>query len=135
MSTTPEIPLIAGEQVVWSHEIMQGIIHRHPEKVLAITNLRAVIYDVQSKGIASADIRNVIVTIMNERRESQGLSYGTYYSGAARFGQFDGVRYGESHSIGDVSFIENGRVVMKWGGLNDPHGIARLVEGIQKSWK
>ncbi|MDG6997060.1 MAG: hypothetical protein JRN52_14155 [Nitrososphaerota archaeon] len=65
MNTTPQIPLTPGEQIVWSHEIMQGIIHRHPEKVLAIANLRAVIYDVQSKGIASADIRNVIVTIMN----------------------------------------------------------------------
>ncbi|MCL5068376.1 MAG: hypothetical protein M1368_08515 [Thaumarchaeota archaeon] len=51
--SAPQLPLLSGEQVVWSHEIMQGVIHRHPAKILAVTNSRALIYDVITNSMAS----------------------------------------------------------------------------------
>ncbi|MCL5066897.1 MAG: hypothetical protein M1368_00910 [Thaumarchaeota archaeon] len=131
----PQIPLLPDEQIVWSHEYLQGIFHRHPVQILAITNMRALIYEVAPNRTANADIRNVTATVMNEHRESQGLSYGTYYSGAARFGQFNAMRSGTSHAVGDIYFLENGQVVLKWADLNDPHSIVKLVEAVKKSMK
>ncbi len=130
MELMTEVPLRLGEQLAWTHELKHGVLHREVVMVLAISNMRVFQYDLANNSENGYPINQISIAVMNERRESTGLSYGTYYGSGV--GAFNSMRTGTSHPIGDLVFTVDGKVVMEWRGLNDPHGIVNLVRAIQK---
>jgi hypothetical protein len=80
-----------------------------------------------------SDISDIVV--MNQR--SSGTYYG--FSSGHTYGYgFNGPRmytgWNTGHQVGDLCFMNrNGQTVLKFMGLNDPHGVKRLADAARKS--
>jgi hypothetical protein len=70
------------------------------------------------------------ITVMNQHRVSQSEHMGVYSGRYARFGM--GNSTSRSKTIGDVVFMIDGRPIIVFGQIVDPHGVARLAKSSRK---
>jgi len=131
--------LLDGEQILWTHDIIQGIIHKKTIESWTISNLRAIKYRpisehtpepvMYSVGLAVSD-----TVVMNQYRHSKGSRVGTYTGTGGR--TFSGVGISSSNNIsqtyGDLVFYFAGNEAMRFNEISDPHGVRRMVEAIKK---
>ena len=121
--------LVAGENVAWHIDFMEGIIHRHPKSTYAITNYRVLAIDrLTAKLAISLSIKDTEVIVMNKHSQSEGYAMGTYHGG-----MYGGRRVGASTEVGEVVFLTEGVKRITLGGIKDPSGVKNLFDTIKKS--
>jgi hypothetical protein len=107
----------------------------------AVTNKRCLKYDTQSKGIvAQIGITHwPEVVIMNVHRVNDSLGGGVFLTprmfglpGLGGFGVYGGPRRGNLKIFGDVSFLNEGKVIMTFENVKDPQGVKQLVEALKR---
>jgi ribosomal protein L40E len=119
------VNVLGGEEVLWRNEITKGIFKKTVIEVQVITNYRVIKNDF---GIMLKDVNDI--TIMNQHRVSQSEHMGVYSGRYARFGM--GNSTSRSKTIGDVVFMIDGRPIIVFGQIADPHGVARLAKSSRK---
>lgn len=127
--------LAEGEDVLWEYSKVEGIVNKRLLAIAALTNFRAFVYffDTHECGrVPLPAVDDVIVT--NQQRVSNSNSIGTFTGrgGRAFSGVYSGTRSGSSQTIGDVVFMSNGRDVVTFSQVSDPHGLARLAKAAIK---
>jgi hypothetical protein len=75
------------------------------------------------------DIDDVVV--MNQHRVSQSDYMGTSYGKYTRFGT--GSTRSKGKTVGDVVFMRQGKSVIRFNQIADPHGVVRLAKSVRKS--
>lgn len=130
-------PVLAeGESLLWSHIQTKGIINKQANFFAAITNFRAFIYDFQEHDSGRVFLPGVDeVIVSNQQRVSESNSAGMYSRGKYGAGVYSGSSSGTSHTIGDVVFIADGKPIVTFGPVADPHGLARLAKAAVKDIK
>jgi len=123
---TNEQAALGREETLWRNQVTKGIFKKRVVEVQIITNYRILRND---KGIMFKDIDDVVV--MNQHRVSQSNYMGTYYGRYARFGT--GNTQSRSKTIGDVVFIRQGRPVIRFNQIADPHGVVRLAKSVKRN--
>ncbi|WP_292638215.1 zinc ribbon domain-containing protein [Nitrososphaera sp.] len=130
-------PVLAeGETLLWSHIQTKGIINKQADLFAAITTFRAFVYDFQEHDcgrIFLPGVDEVIVT--DQHRVSESNSGGMYSRGRYGAGVYSGSSSGTSHTVGKVSFIADGKPIVTFGPVADPHGLARLAKAAVKDIK
>lgn len=128
-----------GEQILWSHRVARGIIHKEPMEDWVVTNMRAFKFYPVSKENPKARIASVGLVIaetvvMNQSRKSKGSRVGTF-AGVAH-GSFAGSSVGFSSSTsqtyGDLVFFVAGKEAFRFQGISDPQGLRRLIQTLKK---
>jgi hypothetical protein len=123
---TSEQAALGREETLWRNQITQGIFKKRVVEVHTITNYRVLRND---KGIMFKDIDDVVV--MNQHRVSQSNYMGTSYGRYARFGT--GSTQSKSKTVGDVVFMRQGKPVITFSQIADPHGVVRLAKSAKRS--
>ena len=113
------------EQIIWRNDVTTGIIHRKVVETQIITNMRVMRND---RSIALSDLDDIIV--MNQHRESQGQSARYYVRG---FGTSYGTGHSRGKTVGDVTFIYQGRPAIVFQKIDDPYGVTRLAKAARRS--
>lgn len=122
-----------GESLLWSHIQTKGIINKQADFFAALTNFRAFIYDFIEHDCGRIFLPGVDeVIITDQHRVSESDSIGTYSRGKYGPGVYSGNSSGTSHAVGKVSFIADGKPIVTFGPVADPHGLARLARAAIK---
>jgi len=135
------IPLVDGETILWHRESTRGLIHKEVTVEEAVTNKRALKYDVENKRlVAQIGINHwPEVVVMNVHRVNDSLGGGVFLTprmfglpGLGGFGVYGGPRRGNLKVFGDVSFMNEGKVVLTFENVKDPQGVRQLVEALKR---
>lgn len=127
------VPVLAeDEEILWSHVITKGILHKKLEEIWVLTNFRALAHNFEAHGtncltLPSAD--NIIVT--NQHRNSKSIRTGTFSGTASKHvfaGTTSGSSFGSSETVGDVIFETEGRPFLYFFQVSDPHGVVLLAK-------
>jgi hypothetical protein len=106
-----------------------------------VTNKRLVKYDVENKRIlAQLGINHrPEVVVMNIHRVNDSLGGGVFLTprmfglgGLGGFGVYGGPRRGNIKVFGDVSFMNEGKVVLSFENVQAPQGLRMLVESLKR---
>ena len=128
-----------GEELLWTHTLERGVIHKEKVALWGITNLRAfklfyVTKDNPKEYITSVGLAVSDTVVMNQHRESRGTRVGTFAGGSR--GAFAGVGVGisqsRSHTVGDLVFLLAGKEVIRFSQITDPNGVDRMVKTVKK---
>lgn len=126
--------LVEGEEILWFNRLTKGIFKKRLVQLWAITNKRAFIRDYEKDLVVAVPLNACEVVVMNQHRKSKGTHVGSFTGYA--YGGFGGVVAGvsssRSQSYGDLCFIQNGQIVLRFPGISDPQGVKNLVKTIQK---
>jgi len=129
--------LYGGEEVLWWHSVERGVFRKRLERYWFITNLRVCRFDYEEGVIEAAPIKDLEVVVKDKRRSTSTQRVGVYTGKIAGLLGVVGVGFSKSRSqiIGDVMFIREGRVLVKFTSISDPDGIKRLIEVLKKDLK
>ncbi len=120
------------EELLWINTKMEGIINKHLRWLEALTNFRALYYDFEKHEcgrIALSFADDVIVK--NEGRTSESNQFGTFTgSGIAFTGTEMDKRYANRRKIGDVLFMRDGKPIVTFVQVSDPHEVANLAKAV-----
>lgn len=126
--------LQTGEDFAWSYNVEGGFIFKHVSALLAITNFRIFMFDVKANQVTGlllmSDLDDVIV--MNTHTDYNSTRTGSYGRIVKGFGVSYGQTHGKRTPIGDIVFMSKGKSVITWQGIEDPNGLKKLVEALQK---
>ncbi|MEO9308582.1 MAG: zinc ribbon domain-containing protein [Nitrososphaera sp.] len=126
--------LQTDESILWSYQKKSGIINKHVTETFNITNFRIFSWSFKTNRniglLLLQELDDVIV--MNTSRSYNSVHYGAYSSLARGFGVTGGQSSGTSVTIGDIVFFSDGKPVITWQGVSDPHGLRRLVQATKK---
>ena len=135
------IPLAPDESILWHKESSRGLIHKEVMVEEAVTNKRCLKYDVQTRQVVAQIGINHLpqVIIMNIRRINDSLGGGVFLTprmfglpGLGGFGVYGGPRRGNLKMFGDVSIMNEGKVVMTFENVKDPQGVRQLIEALKR---
>ena len=135
------IPLNEGERILWHKETTHGLIHKDVTLEEAVTNQRCVKFDVAAKSVvAQIGITHwPEVVIMNLHRVNDSLGGGVFLTprmfglpGLGGFGVYGGPRRGNLKVFGDISFLNEGKVIMTFEDVKDPQGVKQLIEALKR---
>ncbi len=135
------IPLADDETILWHRESTRGLIHKEVTVEEAVTNKRALKYDVENKRlVAQIGINHwPEVVVMNVHGVNDSLGGGVFLTprmfglpGLGGFGVYGGPRRGNLKVFGDVSFMNEGKVVLSFENVKDPQGVRQLVEALKR---
>lgn len=141
MKVNSTIPFLEGESLLWHRELTKGLLHKEVVTEEAVTNKRLLKYDVQKKQvIAQLGINHrPEVVVMNIHRENTSLGGGVFLTprmfglgGLGGFGLYGGPRRGNIKAFGDVSFMNEGKVVLTFENVQAPQGVRMLVESLKR---
>ena len=133
------LPVLAnGEEVVWSYVKTDGVFTKKATEVWAITNLRAIIYFFDNPDQSGYGYLTLFddVIVMNSHRTSTSHRMGSFSSSGRygmRVGTGSSIGQSKSQTVGDVVFMKDGDDVLRFGGVADPSGIAKVAKSIKKS--
>ena len=131
----------AGEQVIWSHNVEQGVVHKETAQKWFITNMRAMKQfpptdtDPQEKFTAVGWLDLTDSVVLNLVHKSRGSRVGVFagaYAGHVLGGSGAGFSSGTSMTFGDVVFLHNGLEVLRFQGISDPAEVNNLVRTLKK---
>lgn len=130
--------LAEDEDILWFFIRNEGVINKHTIAIVALTNFRVFIYSFETHEcgrVLLPAVDDVIVT--NQHRESQSQNVGVFTGrGRGGFaGVYSGSSSGSSHTIGDVVFMSEGKEIVTFHQVSDPHGVARLAKAAMKQLK
>lgn len=121
------------EELLWINTKTEGIIGKHLKWLEALTNFRAIYYDFDkhdSGRIPLIFVDDVIVK--NQGRTSESNRFGTFIGDGNR--TFAGTDMSMSHetsgTIGDVLFIREGKPIIIFYQISNPHAVARLAKAV-----
>ncbi|MGA2462356.1 MAG: zinc ribbon domain-containing protein [Candidatus Bathyarchaeia archaeon] len=135
------IPLVEGEELLWHRGSTKGFLHKEVVMEEGVTNKRLVKYDVENKRIiAQLGINHrPEVVVMNIHRVNDSLGGGVFLTprmfglgGLGGFGVYGGPRRGNIKVFGDVSFMNEGKVVLSFENVQAPQGLRMLVESLKR---
>ena len=136
-----KIPLTSDESILWHKESSRGLIHKEVIVEEAVTNKRCLKYDVQTgQIIAQIGINHLPqIVVMNIRRINDSLGGGVFLTprmfglpGLGGLGVYGGPRRGYLKVFGDVSIMNEGKVVMTFEDVKDPQGVRQLIEALKR---
>jgi hypothetical protein len=135
------IPLHEGEGILWHREVTQGLLRKEVVLEEAVTNQRCIKYDVKNRQIVAQvgiDHRPEVV-VMNRHRVSNSIGGGVFLAprmfglpGLGGFGAYGGPRRGNIKISGDASIISDGKIILTFENIQDPHGVRMLVEALKR---
>jgi len=128
---------LSDEQALWLYEETKGIFKKGKVRTWAITNLRAYIYDHTNREQCVAGIAITDTVVMNTYRKSSGSRIGTFTGAGGRYFAGVGVSSSESQSqtYGDLVFLFQGKELLRFPSISDPHGVKKLVDTLKKQQK
>ncbi len=138
------IPLAADEHILWHKEEKKGLLHKEVVVEEAVTNKRCLKYDVQTGQIvAQIGISHLPqVIVMNVRRINDSLGGGVFLTPRllgirglgplGGLGVYGGPRRGFLKIFGDVSMMNEGKVVLTFENVKDPQGLRQLIEALKR---
>jgi hypothetical protein len=135
------IALVDGETILWHRESTRGLIHKEVTTEEAVTNKRALKFDVENKRVvAQIGINHwPEVVVMNVHRVNDSMGGGVFLTprmfglpSLGGFGVYGGPRRGNLKVFGDVSFMNEGKVVLTFENVKDPQGVRQLVEALKR---
>jgi hypothetical protein len=141
VQVSSEIPLAEGEELLWHRGSTKGLLHKQVVLEEAVTNKRLLKYDVENKRIvAQLGINHwPQVVVMNVHRVNDSLGGGVFLTprmfglgGLGEFGLYGGPRRGNIKVFGDVSFMNEGKVVLTFENVQAPQGVRMLVESLKR---
>ncbi len=120
------------EELLWINTKIEGITNKHIRWLEALTNFRAVYYDFEKhecSRIALSFVDDVIVK--NEVRTYESNRFGNFTGGGRAFaGKEMDESYGPSRMIGDVLFMRDGKPIVTFVQVSDPHELASLAKAV-----
>jgi hypothetical protein len=123
-----------GEDFIWSFNIENGFIFKKPSILLAITNFRIFMFNFKTNKVTGlllmSDLDDIVV--MNTHTDYNSTRVGNYGRIVKGFWVSYGQTHGKRTPIGDIVFMSKGKSVITWQGLEDPNGLKKLVEALQK---
>jgi hypothetical protein len=137
-----------SERIVWSRSLYKGFIHREKVRSYVVSDKRCYVQD-DEHGITegSLPIGLCEVTLMNLRiPPSSGTSYylGDQYGGMIVSDQGDSYYFGDQYGgmivsgerkasviIGDLYFMDKGRLYFVFRGIPDPYGVKALIDSLK----
>lgn len=146
-----------GEQVVWKHDAIKGVLKKDLIQAWTITNLRAMIYQPRREEKIYQDLATILTiakqeyelheeaflsvglavsdtVVMNQYRDSSSSRTGTFIGTGGR--AFSGVTTSSGSSTsrtkGDLVFFFLGKEWLQFSGITDPQGVRRMVEALKK---
>ena len=111
------------EHVIWENKVTAGFPRRNVIETQILTNLR-VLQNNSSYFLHTLDD----IVVMNQHRESQHRRHGNY---PPRLGI--SYRTGTKMTIGDVVFIFQGKPVIAFKQIVDPHGVSGLAKNARRN--
>ncbi len=128
--------LAENEDVLWMRTLDEGIINRHVKVLFALTNFRAIEYDFKSHECGRVFLSNVDdIVVMNQHRESDSQSSGTYRSTGPYTASSSGERSTTSRVVGDVVFMADGKSMIQFSHVTDPQGLVHLAKAARDEIK
>ena len=126
--------LILGEQLCWRYDITKGLFRKQTTSQYFVTDYRCFILDTQANTVDSSVMMGHFddVVVMNSQRISSSIGNGFYF-GAYGSGRITGTRTGSSSTFGDVCLIKDGKIVLVFNSIQDPHGVKRLIQVLNKA--
>lgn len=71
------------------------------------------------------------VVVMNSQRVSSSIGNGFYF-GAYGSGRYTGTNSGSSSTYWNVCLMKDGRIVLVFNDVQDPHGVKRMIQALNK---
>lgn len=117
------------ETTIWSNVTHKGIIRRHTTQVMEITNYAVYLQREGQPTIRIPFISLSQVVALNAHYAGSGIHY-TVGSGSYRSRSYMGVSSYSGHSVGDILFMSGTSVLLRFNGVNDAGGLARVCNGL-----
>jgi len=141
-----------GEQVIWKHDVIKGVLKPELIQAWTITNLRAMIfqprreekltkslfdkqeYEIFEEAFLAVGLAVSDTVVMNQYRDTSSDRTGIFV-GAGR-GAFSGVTTSSGSSTsrtkGDLVFFFLSKEWIRFNRITDPHGVRRMVDALKK---
>lgn len=140
--TIPPIKgLRADEQVLetWRYRVTTGFL-RWDNEVAVLTNTRILIGDVKTQTMTHEWNLSEIDIVATNRRNHSSFSHSFFHTSSqnggnsgSNWGRSTGSSSGVSKTLGDLEFIQNGRIVFSITDVPDPDGIVERIRIIKKN--
>ena len=137
------IPLIEGETILWHREITKGLIHKEVVMEEAVTNKRCLKYHVENRRmVAQLGLSHrPDVVVVNVHRVNDSVGGSVFLTrrilgirGLGSLGVYGGPRRGNIKVFGDVSFMNEGKVVTTFENVQTPQGLRMLIESLKREY-
>jgi hypothetical protein len=121
-----------GEELLWVNTKTEGTSTKHIRWLEALTNFRAIYYDFGKHDSGRIPLNLVDdVVVRNQRAASASSRFGTFTSrGSAALAETGTNQDGMT--IGDVHFIREGKSIVTFVQVSDPHRLAGLAKATIK---
>ena len=130
----PDIKSELGEQIIWNSNFEEGIFWRKIRICWIITNYRVIYSDFKTGEFVQIPLKYLDVVVMNSHSsfQSEGFAMGAAMPGSLAIGAGVMQRKGTSIREGDLVFIVDGQVLLKFFNVFDPNGVKNLVNQVKK---
>lgn len=131
-------PFLAnGEKLLWRYVGLEGVLDKKATFVMALTNFRALIYFFETHECESIQLSNVDEILVSNSRQifksKDTESFSLIEPNNATLTSAINKENGIVQTIGDVAFIKNGKVLITFGQMADPNGLANLAKNIKEN--
>ncbi|MFQ5969441.1 MAG: zinc ribbon domain-containing protein [Nitrososphaerales archaeon] len=126
--------LSEGEELLWINTKTEGIINRQLRWLEALTNFKAIYYDFTKHDSGRIPLCFVDDVIVTNQKTTDSDRFGAFTEGCDRIFTRTGTStsYGTSRTIGDVSFMKDGKPTLTFLQVSDPDDIASLAKAVIK---
>jgi len=130
----PDIKSELGEQIIWNSNFEEGIFWRKIRLSWIITNYRVIYSNFKTGEFLQIPLKYLDVVVMNTHSafQSQGFAMGAAMPGSLAIGAGMMQRKGTSVRVGDLVFIVDGQVLLKFSNVFDPSGVKNLINQVKK---
>jgi hypothetical protein len=128
------ISQVPDERTVWYRDLTRGAINKHVVVEERITNIRIFQHNVETGQFVQVALKDQLdAVVLNARRDSQSMGGGSFvYSG---MGAYMGYRTGVSQTVGDVTILKEGKILMTLKNVAHPSGVKQLINTIKREMK
>lgn len=127
--------LYGGEEVLWWYSVERGVFRKRLERYWFITNLRVCRFDYEEGNVEATPLKDLDVVVTEKEHTTSSQRIGMYTGKLENIVGIVGVGTSrtKSRTIGNLLFIREGRVLVKFTKISDPDGVKKLVEVLKRN--
>ncbi len=127
--------LYGGEEVLWWYSVERGVFRKRLERYWFITNLRVCKFDYEEGNVEATPLKDLDVVVTEKEHTTSSQRIGMYTGKLENIVGIVGVGTSrtKSRTIGNLLFIREGRVLVKFTKISDPDGVKKLVEVLKRN--
>lgn len=123
------------ERTIWQNVTKSGhMFRKHVSQVMRISNYAVYLQREGQPDIRIPFMNLTQVVALNSRYSGTGIHY-TSGTGSFRSRSYMGMSSYSGHSVGDLLFMQNANVVLRFNQVNDAYGLARTCNMLIKEVK